>query len=138
MKKLTQSFLLLFAVLTTTITFTQCKDAKDAAITKFLELQAKAVNSQCPMDMGNGIRVDSCKVEGNKILKSYYTFTVDTGELTREDFEAQTRPNLVQMIKTNNDLKQGREFEVTFAYVYYGKDGNVLGDMVITADDYNK
>ena len=137
MKKL-NTLILSAIALVAILTFTQCSDAKDAVVTKILEVQAKAVNSQCPITLNNMMRMDSCVVLPSKTLKSYFTITSGASLFNPKTFEANSKTQLVQAIQANEELKKAREFEVVFIYVYNDPDGKKLGEITITAEDYNK
>lgn len=138
MKKLTQTTVSIILVLFVSLVFVQCKDTKDTIVTKFLEIQAKTLNDQCPINNPNGIRIDSCTVSGNKTLKTFYTLTFDTSDLNKEEFVKELETGLIKGIKNSSELKQGRELGVSFAYVYHDNKGNILADLIITENDYNK
>jgi hypothetical protein len=134
MKKLAQTTFSIIAVLLLSFVFIQCKDAKDKVITKFLELQVEQVNKQCPMDIGNGLTMDQCTIEGNKTLK--YSFTVAdeiAGQLKITD---EMKPAVVQAIKNLPELKQFEQFEVSFLYSYYDTNKKLLGEIKVTPEDY--
>lgn len=121
------------------LTFAKCKDSKDAVVTKILEVQAENMNKQCPVTISNTIRLDSCKVNAGKILKTYYTIaSLDADIFNIENFEKITKPGFILNIQTMPDLDKARESSVTFVYIYMNETGNTLGEIQITADDYNR
>ena len=139
MKKLKHVILGVAVACAVTFSFTQCGDAKDAVVTKLLEVQAQAVNAQCPIQLNSAMRMDSCQVLPQKTLKFFYTIAlVDAADFNAADFERMTKPGLVYNIQTNEELKQAREYEVVFMYVYMDDKGKTLGEISVTAEDYNK
>ncbi len=134
-QKLTLSLITILAALT----FTQCKDAKDAAITKILEVQANTINKQCPIQLNATVRIDSCKIMEKKTLKTFATMSyVNAKDFKADEFESLSKPGLVYTIQTAEDLKQARENEVIFIYSYYDDAGKLLGEITISPEDYNK
>lgn len=115
--------------------FTQCGDAKDKIVTKLLEVQAAAINKECPMVINDIIRMDSCQVSASKTLKTYYTI-LSGGELFR--FGDETKNNLIQVTQNNESLKKLREQEVVFVFAYYKTDGSFAGEITLTPEEYNK
>jgi len=134
MKKLTQATLSIVAVLFITLAFAQCQGAKDSAITKFMELQAEQVNKECPMNMGNGLTMDECTIEGNKTFK--YTFTVSDEVASQLKITDEMKPMVVQAIKALPDFKQIEQFEISCLYSYYDKNKKLLGEIKVTPEDY--
>ncbi|MBB4034590.1 hypothetical protein GGR21_000477 [Dysgonomonas hofstadii] len=134
MKKLTQTSFSIIMVLILSLAFTQCKDAKDAAVTKFMELQVDQINKQCPLDMGNGMTMDKCEIDGSKILKTY--FTVPTEMAGAIQFNDQTKATMIQALKGLAEFKQIKELEVAYTYAYYDSDKKLLGEIKITPEDY--
>lgn len=131
--------LLLIPALAFLFSFTQCKDVKDAAITKKLELEAEKYNKQCPMQINPAIRIDSCKAISPKTLKYFITMLyVNAAEFNVSEFERLTKPGVVYNIQKANDLKEIRENDVTFVYAYSDDKGKLLGEITITSEDYNK
>lgn len=121
------------------ISFTQCKDVKDAAITKFLELEAEKTNKQCPMQINAAVRIDSCKALAPKTLKYFITMLyVNAADFNVSDFERLTKPGIVYNIQTTDDLKKARDNDITFVYAYNDDKGKLLGEITVTSIDYNK
>lgn len=134
MKKLTQTTLSIIAVLFVSLAFVQCQGTKDSAITKFMELQAEQVNKQCPMNMGNGLTLDECKIDGNKTFK--YSFTVTDEVASQLKITDEMKPMVVQAIKALPEFKQIEQFEISFIYAYYDASKKLLGEIKISPEDY--
>lgn len=117
------------------LSFTQCGDAKDKIITKLLEVQAAAINKECPKIMNKILRLDSCQVSAPKTLKTYYTIISGADLFTLGD---EAKKNLIYATQTNQDLKKLCEYEVAFSYAYYKPDGTLVGEITVTPEDYNK
>ncbi|MFV0418642.1 MAG: hypothetical protein ACK5KT_07940 [Dysgonomonas sp.] len=131
MKKLTKFGFSLIAILSISLLFVQCKDAKDAAVTKFMELQAEQINKQCPVDMG-GVTLKSCEVEANKTFKYLYVIAGDVETFDVEAGKAAT----IQALKNTPEFKQIEEFGISCLYVYHNSQNKLLGEIKITPEDY--
>lgn len=130
MKKLTQTTVGFIAVLLMSLTFIQCKDS---AVTKFMELQAEQINKQCPIEMGGGLKLKSCKVEGDKTFK--YVFIMPEGI---ESFDSEAgKAGAIEALKNTPDFKQLKEFGISCHYEYYDAKDKLLGEIKITPEDYS-
>lgn len=131
MRKLTQTALSLVIVFMLSLTFTQCKDAKDAAVTKYLELQAEQLNKSLPMDMG-GMTMEKCTIEEDKTIKLFITINSDI-----EEFDAVSgKAGAIQSIKNSPEAKQSQEYGISYAYEYKNASGKVIGEIKISPEDY--
>lgn len=134
MKKITKATFGVIAVFLLSVTFMQCKDAKNAAVSKFMELQAEQVNKECPMDMGYGLTLDKCETDGDKTIKYLFTASDEiAGQLNVSD---EMKPLVVQTIKGLPEFTQIKQFEISFLYLYYDTNKKLLGEMKITPEDY--
>jgi len=121
------------------LTSIQCKDAKDTVITKFLEVEAAKTNKAYPKMITSTIRIDSCKALPGKVFENYYTLLLLGAEsFDRENFEKSTRINLISTIQKTDALEKYRSYGVTFSYVYMDEKGNLLGQVQVTEEDYNR
>lgn len=136
MKKQTQSAIRIIAVLTISLFFTQCKDAQNAAITKFMELQAVVVNKQCPQNIGNGVTMTGCKVEENRTFK--FTFTIEDNVAKLISITDDMKPMVLQMIKSLPEFNQIKEYEISCVYAFSDASGKSLGEIKLTPEDYKK
>lgn len=119
--------------------FIQCKDAKETAITKFLEMQVKAINAQCPMQLNQAVRLDSCKVSDKMTMKTFATISyINANDFNAEEFIEMSKPGLLYTIQTKEDLKMAREQNIIFSYSYNDDSGKVLGEITIGPDEYNQ
>jgi len=136
MKKLTQTSLSLVAVLLLSLVFVQCKDAKDAAVTKFLEIIAEQENEKCPIEMSYGMTMTKCEAEANKTLK--YSFNIADEISDKATIGDHMKPALIQALKKLPQFKQIKDFEITLLYAYYNSNNKLLSEIKITPEDYNK
>jgi len=140
MKKITQTLLTIVAISIALLSFTQCKEAKDVAVTKLLEMQAEQMNKICPIQADQSLRIDSCKVSGSKTFQVFCTITAAYSAKTfnSDTFTKLTKPKLVYNIQTTDDLKQARELDVIFVYTYRDQSGTLMADITLTPEDYNQ
>lgn len=121
------------------LSFTQCQDLKEAKIRRFLLAEVDKINEDCPQQLNAEIRLDSCKVAEPITLKTYATMiNVNAKYYNSDSFYKITQPNLVYAIQTNEDLKQAKDYGVTFTYVYYDAYGKLMSEIIITPEDYNQ
>lgn len=131
--------LLLMPIAIFLFSFTQCKDIKEAAITKKLEQEVEKLNKQCPIQLNAAVRVDSCKVLPKKTLKFFATILyINSSDFSTADYERLNKPAIVYGIQTAEDMKELRENEVTFIYSYNDGKGRFISDITVTSEDYNK
>lgn len=133
MKNLTKTTLSIIAVMLLSLAFVQCKDAKNAAVTKFLEVTAEQLNKQAPIQMGNGLTMEKASVEENKTLK-YNILVAD--EMTGLINVTDGKDAAINLIKGLPEFEQIKAFEVTIVYSYYDSSKKVLGEIKITPEDY--
>lgn len=131
MKKLTKFGFSLVAILSISLLFVQCKDAKDAVVQKYLEGQSELLNKQLPLDMG-GMILEKCTVEKNNTLKLSMTINSDV-----EEFDtAAGKTAAIQSIKNSPEGKQSQQLGISYAYEYKNASGKVIGEVTITPEDY--
>lgn len=139
MKNLTKTTITVISILVISIFFIQCKDAKKVAITKFLEVQVKTINDQCPIQLNQSVRIDSCKVSDKMTMKTFATISyINANDFNTEEFIQMSKPALLYTIQTNDALKLAREQGVIFTYSYNDDSGKTLGEITIGPDEYNQ
>lgn len=132
MKNLTKTTLSIIAIVFVCSFFIQCKDAKDAVVTKYLDMQVEQMNKQCPLSLGGGLTLESCKVEGNKTMKFSYKIDQDIETFDTEAGKAAA----VDALKSSPEIAQLKEYEITYKYEYKNASDKVIGEMTIAPDDY--
>ncbi|WP_419034367.1 hypothetical protein [Dysgonomonas gadei] len=133
MKNLTKTTLGIIAIVFISSFFIQCSDAKNAAVTKFLEVTAEQLNKQAPIQMGNGLTMEKVSVEENKTLK-YNILVAD--EMAGLINVTDGKDAAINLIKGLPEFEQIKTFEVTIVYSYYDSSKKVLGEIKITPEDY--
>lgn len=131
--------IVLFFFIFLSFAFIQCKDAKDTVVTKLLEAEAKKLNAQCPIQLDDVTRLDSCRVEGKMRFVTYVTVSyIDGAVFALEDFARMTKPSLVYAIQTNKAMEPVRKAGVVFVYSYRDNFGKLFSRIEVTPDDYNQ
>jgi hypothetical protein len=98
---------------------------------------AVEVNRICPKMIDNETRLDSASVPKEKTFSYYYTLV----NRAKKDIDiASARqiltPNLIQNIRTNEQLRFMRENQVVFIYSYADKNGSKVLDIQVSPYDY--
>lgn len=134
MKNLAKTTLGIVAVLMLSLAFIQCKDAKDAVITKFLEVQVEQQNKLCPQAMGNGLTLTKCSIEENKTLKFHISLTEEAASQlgNMEDMKLA----FVQALKAQPEFEKIKEYEISYAYAFVDQNDKSVAEVKITPEDY--
>lgn len=115
--------------------------AESAAVTDQLQTAAAEINRQCPIQVDAGTRLDSAHAQSTTELQYFYTLT----SMVRADMamdvaqlEAQTKPMLVESVKTNPAMAEMRDHSVTMTYLYRDRTGEFVMRIPIGPADYGK
>ena len=101
-----------------------------------LRMLSSGLSGKCPMMVDDITRIDSVRSEGI-VLTYYYTLTgVDKGMGDFSEAGKQISGQILEQVKTNPEMKTLRESQVTFGYVYYDQNGNLLFELEITPEQY--
>lgn len=128
MKQFAKTTLGIIAILSLSLFFIDCSNAKK----KFLEQQIEVINKQCPLEMGNGITMEKCKLEGGDTMTTEFT-VADPSMLTINE---EGKASIVAALKSAPEFDQIKEFGITYVYAYYDSNKNLIGEVRIKADDY--
>lgn len=98
---------------------------------------ASEINKNCPIMVDSETRLDN-SVGGikNDIIYNYTFVNYNKSDLDLLELENNIRPNIVEGVRTNPDLKGFRDNKVTMKYRYKDKNVLFLFDIVITPQDY--
>lgn len=97
------------------------------------------INSRCPIQIDQTIRLDSCEAIPEKTLKYNYTFLfIDATKIDSEEFRSQMTDYIVYNTQMNDEIKPLKDKGVTFIYSCKDEKGNCLGELTVTPDDYNQ
>jgi len=98
---------------------------------------ASEINKNCPIMVDSETRLDNASGGTKNEITYNYTFVNhNKSELDIIELKNSLRPNIVEGVKTNPDLKGFRENKVIMKYRYKDKEGSYLFDIVITPQDY--
>lgn len=99
----------------------------------------KELNSRCPLQIDQTIRLDNCEVVAENVLKYNYTFLfIDATIIDREEFESQMWNYILYTTQINDEIKKLRQTGTTFIYSCHDEKGDSLGELTITPEDYSK
>ncbi|MGG5507349.1 MULTISPECIES: zinc-ribbon domain-containing protein [unclassified Myroides] len=109
------------------------------AIDQKLSIVASEINKNCPMVIDQDIRLDNTVAMPNKTFQYNYTLiNYEKAQLNMDVVEETLFPTLLENAKTNPDMKEMREAEVTISYYYKDKKGEFVTKYVITPAMYQK
>lgn len=128
MKQFTKTILSVIAILSLSLFFVQCDNAKK----KLLQLQVEQINKQCPLNMGNGITMEKASIENDNTMKSEFTVSDPSLIIINED----TKKAIVATMKNTPEFEQIKELKTTYIYAYYDAEKKLVGEIRITPEDY--
>ena len=109
------------------------------SIDKILLRAAEEANASFPMQVDQYLRVDSASVSDRKTFQYHYTLIdMEKSEVNIDTVNKYIRPEVINNVKTNPDLKFFRKKKVTMDYRYYDKNGEPVYTITVTPDMYNK
>jgi len=110
---------------------------KKPTIDKVLVETANTLNKSCPVMLDADTRGDNVMALPNKtFLYNYTLINYENGMLDTTILKNNLTPNMINMVKTNPDMKYCRDNEVTLKYVYKDKNGNYMFSIVISPEKY--
>ena len=106
---------------------------------KQLVEMANELNKNCPIMIDQYTRLDNANAFPNKTFQYNYTLV----ETEKADFNLDTvrkyvEPNIINNVKSNPDMKDLRDNNVTLNYSYRDKNGEFIWKLEITPDMYQK
>lgn len=107
------------------------------SIDKSMMQMANEVNKSCPMMIDNDTRLDNAMVMPDNGFQYNYTLVnMVTSEADIEDFKQLMLPRIINVVKTEPEMKSIRENKITMAYNYKDQNGIFLCKLVISPADY--
>ncbi len=104
---------------------------------KALTQTANRLNKECPIHVDKETRLDSVIALPNKILQYNYTFiNYLKKDLLMTYIKKNLEPDLIELVKTSQELKSLRENGVIMNYNYNDKKGEFLLKISITPEMY--
>jgi hypothetical protein len=117
----------------------QFLNAPSSKIGKIMTAAAKKVNSSCPLMVDSETRLDHVSIVGDKAFRYHYTLVNKTSANTDvSGMKNYLEPLLVRNVKNNPNLSIYREHDVTIAYYYYFRNGDLAMKIEVTPEKYRE
>lgn len=106
---------------------------------KEIENTVNELNSRCPIQIDQTIRLDNCRAVPENTLEYNYTFLfIDATIIDRHEFESQMWNYILYNTQMDDSVKKLRELGTTFVYTCKDEKGDSLGELTVTPEDYNQ
>ncbi|AOC95061.1 hypothetical protein BB050_01938 [Flavobacterium anhuiense] len=138
MRKSTVLLLILIGIAAAFVAYFQfyLGEKEDEVNTEVVELIAK-YNKSCPLNIQEGIRLDSVSLHGEKTVQYNLTLLNVTKETAEVNvIQEEIRKSLLSTAKANTGLQVFRENDYTLIYSYSDKKKVFLFDIKIFPDQY--
>lgn len=138
MRKSTVLLLILIGIAAAFVAYFQfyLGEKEDEVNTEVVELIAK-YNKNCPLNIQEGIRLDSVSLHGEKTVQYNLTLLNVTKETAEVNvIQEEIRKSLLSTAKANTGLQVFRENDYTLIYSYSDKKKVFLFDIKIFPDQY--
>ena len=138
MRKSTVLLLILIGIRAAFVAYFQfyLGEKEDEVNTEVVELIAK-YNKSCPLNIQEGIRLDSVSLHGEKTVQYNLTLLNVTKETAEVNvIQEEIRKSLLSTAKANTGLQVFRENDYTLIYSYSDKKKDFLFDIKIFPDQY--
>jgi len=138
MRKSTVLLLILIGIAAAFVAYFQfyLGEKEDEVNTEVVELIAK-YNKNCPLNIQEGIRLDSVSLHGEKTVQYNLTLLNVTKETAEVNvIQEEIRKSLLSTAKANTGLQVFRENDYTLIYSYSDKKKDFLFDIKIFPDQY--
>jgi len=128
--------ILLIVVLSSVILYQQGAFKKPSFETQMAKA-AKKLNRQCPQMIDSETQLDSAVVFRDSLFQYNYTMVKMVRDSTDTlGFRHYMKPKLLKFVRYNNELKPYRDHRVIMEYIYYDKNGSLLGKFTFTPKRY--
>lgn len=101
-----------------------------------MELQAKAVNLQCPKSIDYMTTLDKCEVPAARTFRYIYTIKGDLGSMDTVQIKEALRSNVVTQLNTLPEIQQFRDYDIYVEYLYNDTKGKRLFQLNINPEEY--
>ena len=109
------------------------------SLEKILLNTAEEANTSFPMQIDQYLRVDSASVSDRKTFQYHYTLIdMEKSEVNIDTVNKYIRPEVINNVRSNPELKFFRKKKVTLDYRYYDKNGEPVYTITVTPDMYNE
>lgn len=113
--------------------------SKDSSIVKEMKKAVVEINGIAPMQVDEYTRLDSASViEENGFAYHYTLFHLTKDEVDLDTVVKYVRPEVIQRVRTNPDMKFFRDNEITVFYKYYDKSGKYVTEIGVTPELYKQ
>ena len=98
---------------------------------------ASEMNKNCPIMIDSETRLDNAIAgDGKTIYYSYTLVNYDKNDIDVDRFESIMKPQILNVIKTNPEMKSLRNNDVTFVYNYKDKSSIHITSIKYSPKDY--
>ncbi len=109
----------------------------DASIEKEIKKFSVEINQKCPLLIDTETRLDSVSPGVGREIKYFYTLVnivkIGVDSTSAKDF---LTAQIINNIKTNDQMRFMRDAEITMIYSYYDKNSDYVFQIKATKDDY--
>ncbi|MDR0823607.1 MAG: hypothetical protein LBN74_00810 [Prevotella sp.] len=127
--------ILTLSVLIAAFIFPQC--SQDTRVKAILEIQAKAVNLQCPLKLDNSVTMTKCEVIGNRTLRYYYSMNLGL-DVDTVTFKENAAPAVIDALKEMPESKQFSDYAVVLQFRYHDQNGKYYCQIEVTPEQYKQ
>ncbi len=100
---------------------------------------ASEINKSCPIMVDDETRLDNAVALPGNTFQYHYTLVNKEKETTAiNQLKTYLKPNIINDVKTNPDMKIFRDDRTTLGYYYKDKNGVFLFDIVVSPDLYTE
>lgn len=99
---------------------------------------ASELNKSCPIMVDGNTRLDNAVAMPENVFQYNYTLiNLEKSEINITELKEYIEPNVVNNVKTNPDMKDYKENNVTMVYNYKDKNGEFILKINVTPELYN-
>lgn len=110
---------------------------KSPVIDKVMMAMASEINKSCPFMVDAETRLDnSIALPKNTFQYNYTLINVEIENVNLDEIKGQMEPYLIDLVKTNEQMKPLRTLKTTINYFYKDKAGKFLFMVSVTPDKY--
>ena len=102
---------------------------------RLIEL-ANEINKTCPMMVDNFTRLDNTTVLPDKVFQYNYTLTTTLKSEVDTSIFGKIKLNAISNARTNPDMKDIRDNDLTLSYYYKDKNGVFISKFNVTPNEY--
>jgi hypothetical protein len=104
-----------------------------------LKRNSEQMNRKCPIDVGEGTRLDSTSAGPGRRFTYYYTLTRQVQDsIDVKSMNEKLRPQLIGNIKTNQSLVILRKNKADMVYDFFDRKGRFILSIPITPKEYGR